>query len=379
MAFMAEGIALLWNRLEEVERRFEELGEMLARPEVIKDRALFEKNSREYKELTELVATIRAYRKADEEFKGSKDLIENPSSDPELRELAQEEFKLLQAELEGLEKRLQLLLLPKDPNDEKNVILEIRAGAGGDEASIFAGELYRMYSRYAESRGWRVELMGVSDGAAGGFKEAIALISGPSAYSRLKYEKGVHRVQRVPATETQGRVHTSTVTVAVLPEAEDIDVTINDSELKIEVFRSGGPGGQSVNTTDSAVRMTHIPTGLVVVMRDEKSQIKNRDKALRVLKSRLLDLKQAEADAARSADRRSQQGSGDRSEKIRTYNFPQSRVTDHRIGLSLYNVDAVIDGDLDQVIEPLMNADQAAKLQGQESGLSTAPGDTEDA
>lgn len=345
---------------------------MLARPEVIKDRARFEKHSREYKELQELVATIRAYRKAEEEFRGSKELIENPKSDPELRELAQEEFKLLQAEIEGLEKRLQLMLLPKDPNDSKNVIMEIRAGAGGDEASLFAGELFRMYSRYAERQGWRCEILGTSEGTAGGFKEIIALISGPLAFSRLKYERGVHRVQRVPQTETQGRVHTSTVTVAVLPEAEDLDVQVNEQDLKVEVFRSGGPGGQSVNTTDSAVRMTHVPTGLVVVMRDEKSQTKNRDKALRVLKSRLLDLRQSELEAERSADRRAQLGTGERSEKIRTYNFPQSRVTDHRIGLSLYNVDAVVDGDLDQLIEPLMNADQAAKLQGQSGGLLAA-------
>ncbi|WKZ56159.1 MAG: peptide chain release factor 1 [Bdellovibrionota bacterium] len=369
---MSEGFSLLWGKLQEVERRFEELGEMLARPEVIKDRARFEKHSREYKELQELVATIRAYRKAEEEFRGSKELIENPKSDPELRELAQEEFKLLQAEIEGLEKRLQLMLLPKDPNDSKNVIMEIRAGAGGDEASLFAGELFRMYSRYAERQGWRCEILGTSEGTAGGFKEIIALISGPLAFSRLKYERGVHRVQRVPQTETQGRVHTSTVTVAVLPEAEDLDVQVNEQDLKVEVFRSGGPGGQSVNTTDSAVRMTHVPTGLVVVMRDEKSQTKNRDKALRVLKSRLLDLRQSELEAERSADRRAQLGTGERSEKIRTYNFPQSRVTDHRIGLSLYNVDAVVDGDLDQLIEPLMNADQAAKLQGQSGGLLAA-------
>ena len=256
-------------------------------------------------------------------------------------------------------------MIPKDPNDDKNVILEIRAGAGGDEAGIFAGELFRMYTRYAEGLGWRVEILGVSDASAGGFKEVIAMVTGRGAFSRLKFERGVHRVQRVPATEAAGRIHTSTVTVAVLPEAEDVEVEIHEKDLRIDVYRAGGPGGQSVNTTDSAVRITHLPTGVVVAMQDEKSQIKNREKALRVLKARLLEKKEMEQEAARRAERRGQIGAGDRSEKIRTYNFPQSRVTDHRIGLSLHSLDAIINGDLDPLIEPIISHYQSEALQGE--------------
>ncbi|MCB0319697.1 MAG: peptide chain release factor 1, partial [Bdellovibrionales bacterium] len=267
-------------------------------------------------------------------------------------------------ELDLLTQELRILLLPKDPNDSKNVILEIRAGAGGDEAGIFVGDLFRMYTRYAEDRNWKVELLGTSDASAGGYKEVIAMIRGAGAFSRLKYERGVHRVQRVPETETQGRIHTSTVTVAVLPEAEEVEIQINETELRIDVYRSSGPGGQSVNTTDSAVRITHIPSGIVVAMQDEKSQHKNKEKALKVLQARLLERKQAEADAERQADRRSQVGMGDRSEKIRTYNYPQSRITDHRIGLTLHSLDHVMNGDLDQVIDPLISHYQAELLKG---------------
>jgi len=284
------------------------------------------------------------------------------SIDPDMAAMALEEATLLRGELEGLEANLKTLLLPKDPNDEKNVILEIRAGTGGDEASLFAGELFRSYMRYAETKRLKVELMSISDGTVGGYKEVIAMITGAGAYSVFKYEKGVHRVQRVPNTETQGRIHTSTVTVAVLPEAEEIEVEILEKDLRIDVYRSGGHGGQSVNTTDSAVRITHLPTGIVVAMQDEKSQIKNRAKGMRVLRARIYDQRQQELDATRTAERRSQLGGGDRSEKIRTYNFPQSRVTDHRIGLSLYSIDAIMNGELDSLIEPLTKAEQAERL-----------------
>jgi peptide chain release factor 1 len=353
---------MLQQKLQAVEERYEEIGQMLSQPDIVSDRALFQKYSREHKELTEIVATFRAYKKVLEEISGSKDIIER-ETDKELAALAQEEYVLLQRESDKLEEQLQYLLLPKDPNDSKNVILEIRAGAGGDESALFAGELFRAYCRYAEGRHWRVELMGSNAASVGGFKEVVAMINGDGAFSRFKFERGVHRVQRVPATEAQGRVHTSTITVAVLPEAEDVEVELNEKDLRIDVYRSSGPGGQSVNTTDSAVRITHLPTGIVVAMQDEKSQIKNKEKALRVLKARLLEQKQAEADAERRADRRSQVGGGDRSEKVRTYNFPQSRVTDHRINLSIYSLDQVMEGDLDQLIDPIISAARAEALQ----------------
>lgn len=354
----------MWDKLKEVEERYDQLQQQLSKAEIIANRELFQKYSKEYKSLTALVETYRMFTKAKEELAGSQELLQS-SSDPDIREMAGEETKVLQGVVSDLEQKLQILLLPKDPNDDKNVILEIRAGAGGDEASIFAYELFRMYTRYAEARGWKVETMSYSDAGPKGLKEVIAMINGDGAFSRLKFERGVHRVQRVPETEAAGRIHTSTVTVAVLPEAEDVEVEMHDKDLRIDVYRSSGPGGQSVNTTDSAVRITHLPTGLVVAMQDEKSQHKNREKAMRVLKARLYELKQAEAEALRRDDRRSQVGTGDRSEKIRTYNFPQSRITDHRIKLSVSDVDGVLGGDLDQLIDPAIAHYQAEALRGE--------------
>jgi peptide chain release factor 1 len=354
----------MWDKLADVERRFEEISSELSSSEAHSDQARMARLMKEHKELTPVVATYRAYLKTKEEYTGSKELL-LAGGDDELLEMAKEELSLLEKEILVLEDELRILLLPKDPNDSKNVILEIRAGTGGDEAGIFAGELFRMYTRYAEGLGWKVDLLSASDATSGGYKEVIAMIKGHGAFSRLKYERGVHRVQRVPDTETQGRIHTSTVTVAVLPEAEDVEININESELRIDVYRSSGPGGQSVNTTDSAVRITHIPTGIVVAMQDEKSQHKNREKAMKVLQARILERKQAEADAERQADRRSQVGSGERSEKVRTYNFPQSRMTDHRIGLTLHSLDHIMQGDLDQVIDPLIAHHQAELLKGE--------------
>jgi peptide chain release factor 1 len=352
----------MWDKLKEVENRFEELAAMLSQQEIIMNRELFSRYSKEHKDLSEIVATFRSYNKAKEELAGSKELIQ-AEKDDELRSLAEEEAKLLELELEGLEKQLQILLLPKDPNDDKNVILEIRAGAGGDESGIFAGELLRLYTRYAETKKWKLELLSASNADAGGYKEVVAMVTGHGAFSKLKYERGVHRVQRVPATESQGRIHTSTVTVAVLPEAEDVELHIDPKDLQIDVYRASGAGGQHVNTTDSAVRITHIPTGVVVAMQDERSQHKNKEKAMRVLRARILEAKEQAAANERRDDRRSQVGTGDRSEKIRTYNFPQSRITDHRIGLSLYSIDAVMNGDLEQLIDPLTAYFQTESLQ----------------
>ena len=351
----------MFQRIKDIEKRYEELERLLSDATVIANRAEYQKLAKEHADLTALIQTFREYEKTGSQLDEAQQMLRD--GDEELRELAKEEIPPLKARLEELEQRITVLLLPKDPNDDKNVILEIRAGTGGDEAGLFAADLFRMYARYAEMSGWRVEVLSSSAASGmGGFKEVIAMIEGRGAYSRLKYESGVHRVQRVPVTEAQGRIHTSAVTVAVLPEAEDVEVQIDPNEIRVDVFRSSGHGGQSVNTTDSAVRVTHIPTGLVVSCQDEKSQLKNKHKAMKVLRARLLDKMQAESDAQMSEARRKQVGSGDRSERIRTYNFPQGRMTDHRIGLTLYNLQAILDGEVQPVIDAVTNYYQTEAL-----------------
>lgn len=349
------------DKLLGVEERFTQLEGLLSDPKVLQDRAAYQKYAREHSDISEIVAVFRQYREIDQELDDSYELLKD--SDPEMKSLAKEEVDRLTHRKEELEEELKKLLIPKDPLDEKNVLLEIRAGTGGDEAGLFANDLYKMYVRYAEARNWKMEVMDHHTTGVGGLKEIIALIKGKGAYSRLKYESGTHRVQRVPTTETQGRIHTSAVTVAVLPEAEDVEVEIDPGDLRIDVFRSAGPGGQSVNTTDSAVRITHLPSGLVVSCQDEKSQHKNKAKAMKVLRARLLDKMTQEQDEKRSQERKSQVGSGDRSERIRTYNFPQGRVTDHRIGLTLYKLESILLGDIDEVIDGLITFYQTQALQ----------------
>ena len=339
-------------KLEELNKRYEELNAELARPEVISDPDKLKKVAKEQSELDEIVKTYRALTGIDVEIAELEEIVRE-DADQELVDLARDDLPELKEKRAVLEKELTDLLLPKDPNDAKNTFLEIRAGTGGEESTLFAASLFRAYCRYAEARGWRVELMSSSPSSSGGFKEVIGLVYGRGAYSRLKYESGVHRVQRVPITESQGRIHTSAVTVAVLPEADDLEVIIDPKDLKIDVYRSSGPGGQSVNTTDSAVRVTHLPTNLVVTCQDEKSQHKNKAKALKILKARLFDLIEAERSSEISKERKSQVGSGDRSERIRTYNFPQNRVTDHRVGLTLYKLGDILEGNLDDIIDPL--------------------------
>lgn len=351
----------MFDKLQGVEEKFIELEKRLSDPDVVKERGTYEKLAREHAELSRIVDAYRRYRRLEEDLGQSLELLKD--DDPEIKEMAKEEIERLTGAKQELEAELKQLLVPKDPLDEKNVLLEIRAGTGGDEAALFASDLFRMYSRYAEGRKWKIELMDHHPTGVGGLKEVVAMVQGKGAYSRLKYESGTHRVQRVPVTETQGRIHTSAVTVAVLPEAEEVDVQIDPTDLKIDVFRSTGPGGQSVNTTDSAVRITHLPTGLVVTCQDEKSQHKNKAKALKVLRARLLDQKIKEQNAERSRQRKSQIGSGDRSERIRTYNFPQGRVTDHRIGLTLYKLENILQGEIDEIIDALITHYQSQALQ----------------
>lgn len=355
----------MFDKLEEVEDRFREVEGLLSDPTVMGRQDRFRELTREHAELSSLMEVYRAYKRVCEDLEGNRELLQD--TDAELRDLARQELPGLEERREALAQQLKLLLLPKDPNDERNVILEVRAGTGGEEAALFAADLFRMYSRYAENQGWKVETLSVSEADAGGVKEVIAMISGQRVYSRLKYESGAHRVQRVPETEAQGRIHTSACTVAVLPEADDVDLNIDPTELRIDVYRASGAGGQHVNKTESAVRITHIPTGVVVACQDEKSQHKNKAKAMKILQSRILDSLVAEQQARMAADRKSQVGSGDRSQRIRTYNFPQGRCTDHRIGLTLYRLDAIMQGDLTELVEALTTYFQSEALAAQEA------------
>jgi len=351
------------DKIEELERRYNELESLLSDPAIFGNQSEFRKLNKEHSELSALVAVYREYKKLLAEMDDNRELL--AESDLEIREMAQAELEGLEVRRRELEEDIKLLLLPKDPNDDRSVVLEIRAGTGGDEAALFAGDLFRMYNRFAETNRWKVEIISASESSVGGFKEVVALVEGQGVYAKLKYESGAHRVQRVPDTETQGRIHTSACTVAVLPEAEDIDIDINPTDLKIDVYRSSGAGGQHVNTTDSAVRITHLPTGIVVACQEERSQIKNRAKAMKVLKSRMYDVMVSEQNAKMAADRKLQVGSGDRSERIRTYNFPQGRMTDHRIGLTLYRLDAIMAGDIAEIADALRAHYQMEALKAQ--------------
>ncbi len=354
----------MFDKLQSVEERYEELNKLLSDPQIISRQAEFQKYSREHSEVSPLVEGYRQYKKASSQIKDNETLL-NEETDPELVEMAKEEIKELQQSVEEISDRLKILLLPKDPRDERNVIMEIRAGTGGEEAGLFCADLFRMYTRYADIMKWKTEVLTSNETGKGGFKEVILSIQGKSVYSKLKYESGAHRVQRVPETETQGRIHTSAVTVAIMPEVEEVDININPGDLKIDVFRSSGPGGQSVNTTDSAVRITHVPTGLVISCQDEKSQHKNRERGMKVLRARLYDLEQQKQQDELARERKQQVGTGDRSERIRTYNFPQERVTDHRIGLTLHKLSQILEGTLDELLDALTLHFQAEALKGE--------------
>ncbi len=356
----------MFDKLQGIEDKLEKINSSLCDPEVVSNQEEYKKLMREAKTLTPIVEKFREYKKANSDLTEAKEMLADSSLDKEFRDMASEEAAEAQKKTEELKEELKVLLLPKDPNDYKNVIVEIRGGSGGEEAALFAGSLFRMYSMYAERKGWKTEIMNENPTELGGYKEISFMIEGEGAYSRLKFESGVHRVQRVPETESQGRVHTSTVTVAVLPEAEEVEFTLDPADLQIDVFRSSGAGGQKVNKTSSAIRVTYLPTGMVVECQDERSQYKNKDKALKVLRSRLLEEKTAKQNAEIAGERRSQIGTGDRSERIRTYNFPQGRVSDHRIGLTLYKIEAIMNGDLDEIIDALVTADTAEKLKAED-------------
>lgn len=356
----------MFDKLESVVNRYEQIGEELTHPEVVSNNELFRKLMKEHSELTPIVEKYREYSDAKESERQALEILSEPNLDKELKELAEDELKEAKDNIAVFSDELKILLLPKDPNDDKNVIVEIRGGAGGEEAALFAGSLYRMYSMYAEGRRWNTEVVNANETELGGYKEISFMIEGEGAYSRFKYESGVHRVQRVPDTETQGRIHTSTVTVAVLPEAEDVELEINPADLKIDTFRSSGAGGQHINKTSSAIRVTHLPTGTVVECQDERSQFKNKDKALKILRSRLLDEAQREHDEAIASDRKNQVGTGDRSERIRTYNYPQGRITDHRIGLTIYKLEQFLNGDIDEVVDALITHYRAQALESEQ-------------
>ena len=354
----------MFDKLDGILERYDEIMEQLNDPNVVSDQNNFRKLMKEQSDLAPIVEAYKAYKEAKQTVEDSL-MILDEESDEEMRELAKEEMNEAKEQITELEEKLKILLLPKDENDDKNVVVEIRGGAGGDEAALFAAELYRMYCMYAETQHWKTEMISVNENGLGGFKEVVFMINGQGAYSKLKYESGVHRVQRIPVTESGGRIHTSTATVAIMPEAEEVDVEIDMNDCRFDVFRASGNGGQCVNTTDSAVRLTHIPTGIVVSCQDEKSQHKNKDKAMKILRSRIYDVMEEQRHKEIADERKSQVGSGDRSERIRTYNFPQSRVTDHRINLTLYKLEQILDGNLDEIIDALVTADQAAKLAGQ--------------
>jgi peptide chain release factor 1 len=350
------------DRLHFLENKYDELSNKISDPSVMANQKEWQKLCKEHAELEIIVTKYRQYRDAEENLEANKEML-NEESDRDMREMIQEEIKSLTHDCETFKEELRILLLPKDPNDDKNVFIEIRGGAGGDEAALFSANLFRMYTRYAERNRWKVEIMSMNETDIGGFKEVVFMVKGDKAYSKLKYESGVHRVQRVPDTESSGRIHTSTATVAVLPEVDDVEIEINANDIRIDVFRSSGNGGQSVNTTDSAVRLTHMPSGLVISCQDEKSQLKNKEKAMKMLKARLFEAAEAERSAGIAEDRKSQVGTGDRSERIRTYNYPQGRVTDHRIGVTIYKLDAFLDGDIDEMLNALITTDQAEKMQ----------------